>query len=116
MSPAESMLDLINIDFAREGHEDNRLENLVGAWETSLERRMLRENIKRGEHDNDVFTLAGPIPKGYPRNLVMQTWIQLRRMALVSNTRTMRILTIRTLIVISWPMAFVSPCMLVLLF
>jgi ABC-type multidrug transport system ATPase subunit len=84
MSPAESMLELVNVDFVREGHEDNRLQNLVNAWEVSVERRLLRENVERGEHDNETFTLAGPIPKGYPRNLIMQTWIQLHRMTLVS--------------------------------
>ena len=84
MSPAESMLDLINIDFAREGHEDHRLENLVSSWEVSIERRLLGQNIERGEHDNEIFTIAGPIPKGYPRNLFMQTWIQFHRMSLVS--------------------------------
>ena len=85
LSPAESMLDLINIDFAREGHEENRLENLVSAWDASSERRLLIESIERGEHDNDIFTLAGPVSKGYPRNLFMQTWIQLHRMSLVSK-------------------------------
>lgn len=110
MSPAESMLDLINIDFARDGHEESRLENLVSAWDASSERRLLIETIERGEHDNEIFTLAGPVPKGYPRNLFMQTWIQLHRMALVSMLWE-ECFNIRNLIVIFWPTAFVSPCM-----
>lgn len=84
MSPAESMLHLINVDFAREEHEENRLETLVKAWKDSPRRRNLLNNIARGENDNEIFTLAGSLPKGYPRNLAMQTWIQFHRMALVS--------------------------------
>lgn len=83
MSPAESMLHLINVDFAREEHEENRLEALVKAWEEGPRRQSLLEGIAQGERDNEIFTLAGPLPKGYPRNLVMQTWIQFHRMALV---------------------------------
>ena len=83
MSPAESMLHLINMDFAVEEHESNRLETLIESWQNSPERRQLDDNIERGEHDNEVFTMSGPLPKGYPRNLAMQTLIQLHRMALV---------------------------------
>jgi ABC-type multidrug transport system ATPase subunit len=84
MSPAESMLDLVNVDFAREEHHHNRLESLVTAWDASPERRLIIESIECRKHDNEAFTLTEPISKGYPRNLFMQTWIQLHRMSLVS--------------------------------
>ena len=83
MSPAESMLHLINTDFAAEEHDIARLEQLVEAWKTSAEKRQMDESIERGQHDNDVFTVSGPVRKGYPRNLAMQSFIQLHRMALV---------------------------------
>src|SRR5277367_3733928 len=82
MSPAESMLHLINTDFAAEENESSRLESLVESWQSSGERRQLIENVERGQHDNEVFTMSGPLRKGYPRNLAMQTLIQLHRMAL----------------------------------
>ena len=84
MSPAESMLHLINMDFAVEEHESNRLGELVQAWQNSAERRQLDDNVARGQHDNEVFTVSGPILKGYPRNLAMQSFIQLHRMTLVN--------------------------------
>jgi hypothetical protein len=84
MSPAESMLHLINTDFAAEENQSSRLETLVESWQTSAERRQLVENIERGQHDNEVFTISGPISKGHPRHLAMQTLIQLHRMSLVN--------------------------------
>jgi ABC-type multidrug transport system ATPase subunit len=84
MSPAESMLYLINTDFAAEENQTSRLETLVESWQTSAERRQLVENIERGQHDNEVFTISGPISKGHPRHLAMQTLIQLHRMSLVA--------------------------------
>lgn len=108
MSPAESMLDLINVDFAREEHQENRLEALVKAWEEGPRRQRLLDSIAQGQNDNEILTFAEHLPKGYPRNLAMQTWIQFHRMALVSSSYTT--LTIRKRIGISWHMAYVSPC------
>src|ERR1700724_3439474 len=45
MSPAEFMLDLTNIDFARDNDDFNRLDNLVNGWETSRERKDLTKMI-----------------------------------------------------------------------
>lgn len=84
MSPAESMLQLINTDFAAEEKDVTRLEKLVDAWQASPEKRQLDDSIERGQHDNEVFTMSGLVLKGYPRNLAMQTVIQLHRMGLVN--------------------------------
>jgi ABC-type multidrug transport system ATPase subunit len=85
MSPAESMLDLTNVDFARDENQDNRLAGLVTSWEESRELQLLKENIERGEKNAEIFALAEPLVYGYPRNLFMQTWIQFHRMALVCS-------------------------------
>jgi len=77
------MLQLINTDFAAEEHDVTRLEKLVEAWQASPEKRRLDENIAYGQNDNEVFTMSGLVLKGYPRNLAMQTFIQLHRMGLV---------------------------------
>ena len=108
MSPAESMLELINVDFATDEYQGHRLEALVKAWEEGPRRQHLLDNIAKGEIDNEIFSLAEHLPKGYPRNLAMQTWIQLHRMALVSSSNTQ--LTVRNPIGISWRMAYVLPC------
>ena len=108
VSPAESMLDLINMDFARKEHEEHRLEALVKAWEEGSRRQHIIDSIAQGENDNQICPFVEHPPKGYPRNLAMQTWIQLHRMGLVSSSYT--ILTVRNHIGISWRMAYVLPC------
>ena len=85
MSPAENMLELINIDFMRDGEPDTRLQQRSNEWETSSERKCLVDSIANGEINVDTSTLARSLPNGYPRNFVMQTWIQLHRMALVCS-------------------------------
>ena len=92
VSPAEWMLDLVNIDFIREhGANEDQLDRLIKSWEGSPQRQYLLADIVRGEHDNEIFTLAGPLPKGYPRGWMVQTWIQFHRMLLVFTLDEMRI-------------------------
>ena len=87
MSPAESMLQLINTDFAAEEDDVTRLDPLVEAWKASPEKRQLDENIECGNNDDEPFTMPGLTLKGYPRNLAMQTFVQLHRMGLVNYSR-----------------------------
>jgi ABC-type multidrug transport system ATPase subunit len=84
MSPAESMLQLINTDFATEDDDVTRLDTLVETWKAGPEKRQLDENIECGNNDNEAFTMSGLVLKGYPRNLAMQTFVQLHRMGLVN--------------------------------
>lgn len=117
MSPAESMLELTNVDFAREENQANRLASLVTSWDESRELQLLKENIERGEKNAEIFTLAEPLVNGYPRNLFMQTWIQLHRMALVYFPFLCFFIDNgRKHIVISWLMEFASRCISALLF
>src|SRR5436190_13648005 len=74
MSPAESILHLVNEEFGREENEQNRVDALAKAWEESSQRKCLLDKISRGENDR-IFSLTENLPNSYPRGLVMQTWI-----------------------------------------
>lgn len=83
MSPAESILHLVNVEFSHEEHEQHRVNELAKAWEGSSQRKCLLDKISRGENERICSVAENAVPTDYPRSLVMQTWIQLHRTALV---------------------------------
>jgi ATP-binding cassette, subfamily G (WHITE), member 2 len=82
MSPAEFMLELTNVDFARHDDQEGRLDRLVQSWQDSLGSKLLNDSIETC-HLRGEFTVEGGVTKGYPRNLAMQSLILIHRMALV---------------------------------
>jgi ABC-type multidrug transport system ATPase subunit len=85
ISPAEYMLELTNVDFSHHDNLEARLENLVSAWKQNSESRLLIDSIEASKANSEAFTMSGPTPKGYPRNLFSQSIILLHRMALVNS-------------------------------
>jgi len=80
MSPPEFMLELTNVDFMRSEGRVGRLENLVNEWPSSEAAKKVDK--LHSENNSEVIT-TDPITRGYPRSLLMQTWILLHRMILV---------------------------------
>jgi len=111
LSPAESMLQLVNTDFESDDECNERLDKLVAAWNESGENRLLLEATQEREATADVTDLAVKITKGYPRSIHMQIWIQLHRAFLVFLNRG--IFDDRKPIGIPLRMEFVSQCTLV---
>lgn len=89
ISPAEFMLELTNTDFLHSASHDQlgRRDNLVEKWNASAERKLLEDSIAAAESDDDLFTISGNLPRGYPRSLPMQCFILFHRMILVLLTR-----------------------------
>jgi hypothetical protein len=83
LSPAESMLQLVNTDFGSEDECKERLDQPVSAWNGSTECRLLREAIRPREATAEVADIAVNLPKGYPQSLPAQVGIQLHRLFLV---------------------------------
>ena len=84
MSPAEHMLELTNVDFSRSnGGGITQLDQLVTAWNEGPKARLLRDSVEASKANAEAFTISTDIRKGFPRNLFMQSFILLHRMALV---------------------------------
>jgi ABC-2 type transporter len=82
ISPAEAMLDLVNVDFVREDRDANILDILGQAWQNSGERKSLMDHIEHGEANKEIYGMAQKVTKIYARSIFAQTWIQLHRMLL----------------------------------
>lgn len=85
LSPTEFMLDLTNTDFDRRYSALSsgfRIETLIHGWEMSIDRKLLEDQIVTRESKDDTFATS-VVKSGYARNLVMQSFILLQRMALV---------------------------------
>lgn len=83
LSPAESMLQLVNTDFGSADECKERMDQLVSAWTGSSECRLLLEAIQPREMTSEVANIAVNLPKGYPQPLPAQVGIQLHRLFLV---------------------------------
>src|ERR1700745_1906088 len=55
MSPADSMLELTNVDFVRDDDQDSRLNSLVDGWQASHEHKLLLDSIAQGESNGEMF-------------------------------------------------------------
>jgi len=86
LSPPEAMLQLVNADFDSGDNGRERLEKLIASWEASPERQHLLETIEPGENkDDEVRRITAKRSHGYPRALLVQIWILLHRMFLVTR-------------------------------
>jgi ABC-type multidrug transport system ATPase subunit len=85
MSVSEFMLELTNTDFAhgRDHADSQTLETLVQGWKTSAQQKLLADSIS---NRSSAVVASSNAPRGYPRNLGMQSLILLHRMALVLSS------------------------------
>ena len=85
LSPPEAMLQLVNADFDSGDNGKERLDKLIVSWEGSPQRQLLLESIEPGENNKEVRKITAKRSHGYPRPLVVQIWILLHRMFLVTR-------------------------------
>lgn len=81
VSPAEFMLDLINVDFVGQ-NQTSRLESLIQNWQVSLQRKHLDQKIAKDKLE--AVEAGSNRWSNYPRGLFAQCWILLHRMTLKS--------------------------------